>query len=120
MKRTKYALISLASLLALALACSRQSSAPTAPSGAAPAASAHDAADCSTLKVTAPPIISPNNVTLDKLPTTLVAGASTGTFGAITGLAYRFQVLAPNGSVVQESTTGGTSVDVTVDLTEST
>ena len=121
MHRTKFRVIGLAACLALAIACSRQSSAPTTPTGAAASASANDAADGATLKVTAPTVISPLNfLKLDKLPVTLAAGAATGTFGAVTGLSYRFQVMNPAGTVIQEAVVAGLTLDTASDLPEAT
>lgn len=121
MHRKKFGVIGLAACLALAIACSRQSSAPTTPTGVVASASANDTAGDATLKVTAPTVISPLNfLKLDKLPVTMQAGAATGTFGAVTGLSYRFQLMNPAGAVVQESVLAGLSLDSPSDLTEAT
>ena len=88
MYRKKSEVVGLATILALALACSHKSTAPTSPSNAA-GGNANDAADGSTLKVTAPAIVSPASGTkLESLPVTLTVGAVTPTFGGTIGLFF--------------------------------
>src|SRR5207248_3138189 len=69
MSRQKSVIAASAAILALALACSKQSSAPTSPSATTPA-SAAAAADGSTLKAAAPSLVSPlNDAKLDDVAT---------------------------------------------------
>ena len=94
----------IAALLALAIACSRQSSTPTSPTGAA-AANAAAAADGSTLKVSAPTLSSPLNDAQQTDVPTLVVSAASVKFGATLpgALAYRFQLFNTAGTMVQDS-----------------
>lgn len=102
MQRSKLAVTGLAALIALAIACSRQSATPTSPSSTA-AVSAAAEGDV-TLKVTAPVPTSPvDGSTLgDGVVPTLTANAATGTFTEVV-LSYRFQVINDAGVVVQDS-----------------
>lgn len=102
MQRQKFAVIGLAALIALVMACSHQSTSPTSPSSAA--AASGNAEPGVTLKVTAPVPTSPaNGSTLeDGAVPTLVASAASGTFTAAS-LLYRFQVFDVNGNMVQDS-----------------
>jgi len=69
----KFTMCTAAGLLALAIACGKSTQAPTSPSGATqPDASA--AADGSTLKATAPTIVSPSGGAQASDPLTFVAG----------------------------------------------
>lgn len=86
----------------LALACGRQSTEPTSPS-AGNRVGAEAAADGSTLKATAPVPTDPvNDRQLTDSPT-LTATTASMRFGSPLPLQYRFQVIAPNGSLVQDS-----------------
>ena len=101
MYRRQFAVTGLAALIALAFACSRHPSAPTSPSAAG--VGLNEAADESTLKVTAPTPQSPlNDVKLTDSPPTLVAGASSGKFASVT-LQYRFQLFNAGSTMVQDS-----------------
>ena len=91
---------SAAGLLALALACGKSSQAPTSPSGATqPDAAAN--ADGSTLKATAPSIVSPSGGTQATDPLTFVAGKATGKFKDVP-LSYQFQVRSGSAVVVMK------------------
>ena len=117
MFRPRTTLTGLAAILALALACSRQSPSPTTPTPQSPA-SGDAAADGSTLKVTAPVPTSPvNDQALSDAPT-LAAGAVTFKFGTAPGpLSYRFQVFtASNVQVVDSGLQSGPSYRVAADL----
>jgi len=96
---------SAAGLLALALACGKSSQAPTSPSGATqPDAAAN--ADGSTLKATAPSIVSPSGGTQATDPLTFVAAKATGKFKDITP-SYQFQVRSGSTVVYDSGTVGG-------------
>ena len=92
-----------AGMLALAMACSRQGTTTVSPSGGA--ASADAAADGSTLKVSAPGVVSPvNDAQQSDAPTLTASAASTKYGGSSPGpLSYRFQVFGPSGALVQDS-----------------
>lgn len=100
----RFTVTGIAALLALAIACSRQSSTPTSPTGAA-AANAAAAADGSTLKVSAPTLSSPLNDAQQTDAATLVVSAVSVKFGATLpgALSYRFQVFNTAGTMVQDS-----------------
>ena len=100
----RFTVTGIAALLALAIACSRQSSTPTSPTGAA-AANAAAAADGSTLKVSAPTLSSPLNDAQQTDVPTLVVSAASVKFGATLpgALAYRFQLFNTAGTMVQDS-----------------
>ena len=87
--------------MAVGLACS-QASNPVSPSPTAGAADA--AADGSTLKVTAPGLVSPRSIRTDTLEPEYVLTASTARFknGAV-DLTYRIQVQRANGQAVAET-----------------
>jgi hypothetical protein len=103
MSRSQLIASSAVIVLALGVACSRQSSSPTSPSAQAPGSGgAPAAADGSTLKVTAPTPISPvNNQQVTDTPT-LTAGVSTLKF-AVGSLQYRFQLFSDTGALAQDS-----------------
>ena len=88
--------------------CSQTPPAPTAPSAAAGAVSAATGADGSTLKVTAPALVSPvdSEQVNDRRPT-LVWANSTGKYGGV-GVAYDLQVSTPT-TVVYDMTVGETA-----------
>ncbi len=100
----RFSLMTGAALMALAIACSRQSATPTSPTATA-AANAGAAADGSTLKVSAPALLSPLNDAQQNDAPTLTVSASAGKYSdALPGpLTYRFQVLDPAGTIVAES-----------------
>lgn len=100
----RFTVTATAALLALAIACSRQSATPVSPSGSG-AQGADAAADGSTLKVTAPGVVSPTNDAQQTDVPTLTASAATAKFGATLpgALAYRFQVNDASGNLVQDS-----------------
>ena len=75
----RFTLMTGAALMALAIACSRQSASPTSPSGSA-AASAAAAADGSTLKVSAPALVSPVNDAQQTDAPTVTARAAAGKY----------------------------------------
>lgn len=104
MFRPRLTVTGLAALLALVLACSRQSAAPISPT-APNAADADAAADGSTLKTTPPVPVSPINDQAVTDSPTLTATASTMKFGgpAPGPLQYRFQVFNEAGTQVADS-----------------
>jgi hypothetical protein len=93
----------LAALVALAMACTRQSTTPSSPT-ALSAVSSDAAADGSTLKVSAPVPTSPvNDQALSDTPT-LSANVASLKFGsAPAALTYRFQVFNPSNTQVVDS-----------------
>src|SRR5438552_723759 len=93
MSRNLYAVTGVSALLALSLACGRQTAMPVSPSGANPASNDATAGPAGeTLKVTAPVPVSPiNDAVLENADATLVATAATGTFAGTT-LAYDFEL----------------------------
>ena len=103
MSRSKFVLTALASILGLALACSRQSPAPMSPTSH-PVASAADAAGGATLKADPPVLVSPindqqapDNPTLTAKPTKMDFDNRTA------GLQYRFEVYNPGGAKILDS-----------------
>jgi len=90
-------------IVALAIACSRQTVSPVSPSSSV-SAKADAAADGSTLKVSAPGLSSPiNDQQLNDAPTLVVTGAA-AKFGNLPGaLTYRFQLFGPAGTMVVDS-----------------
>ena len=104
MSRSRITVMGLAAVLALAVACSRQSAAPSSPS--APSAPSGDAAaDGSTLKVSAPVPASPINDAQQQDSPTLTTGAVAMRFGGPPPgpLSYRFQVFNAAGATVADS-----------------
>jgi hypothetical protein len=115
MQQFKLALGGLAVLAGLFVACGHESSSPTSPTAAQPGGAAASStaasglnqpaatgADGSTLKATAPTLVSPlNDVKLEERPT-LVANPATLKFSEGT-LQYRFQVINEGGVVVYDS-----------------
>lgn len=98
-----------AGLLAVAAGCSRGASAPTTPSTTS-VTDGGAAADGSTLKVTAPTLVSPaNGVRLETTAPTLVVGKASGRFGAASDLQYRFEITRIDGATTHNSPgiTGG-------------
>jgi len=88
--------------LALAVACSRDSSPVTSPTGPSSAVGSGAAPDGSTLKATAPVAISPvNDQAVNDTPT-LSASASTLKYGQGV-LQYRFELFNDGGAKVQDS-----------------
>src|SRR5205823_13293527 len=101
MSRQRLLATGIGTALALALACSKQSSAPTSPTATAPG-SAAAAADGSTLKVPAPALVSPlSDVKLDDVPK-LTANAVSPSYGGSCTLQYQFQLFDPSGAVVSD------------------
>jgi len=103
MVRSRILITLAASLLGLALACSRQSPSPTSPSSH-PASNTADGADGSTLKADAPVLLSPihdqqapDNPTLTAKPTKMDFD------GLSAGLQYRFEVFNPAGAKIVDS-----------------
>jgi hypothetical protein len=98
-----------AGLLAVAAGCSRGASAPTSPTTTT-MTDGGAAADGSTLKVTAPTLMSPaNGIRLEGVTPTLVVGKSTGKFSSADDLQYRFEITRTDGTPVHTSlaVTGG-------------
>jgi hypothetical protein len=137
MHQHKFAIFGVAALVALAMACNRQSTTPTSPSAPTPVASSPaDASAVSSptatpgatlvacaadsglrLKATTPEPLSPtNDVRLETLSATLVAGAGATTYVAV-AVQHRFQVFDDAGTLVQDSCPlSGTSFTTTVAL----
>ena len=104
-------------LLMAAAACTQAPSAITAPSGSVGGSTAETAAaDGTTLKVTAPPLISPvDGVRAEDRRPTLVWLNATGRYGGI-GVAYDIELSTP--TAVVYSRTVGESADVGAHLVE--
>ena len=117
MSRPSFIATGIAAVLALSLACSRQTANPTSPSALAAASGTGAAADGSTLKATAPVPVSPvNDAQVSDLPT-LTATASTMKFTEPLALQYRFEVFNEVGARVQDSgLVNGPSFKVTATL----
>jgi hypothetical protein len=101
----KVLLCSAAGLLAVALACGKSSPAPTSPSGATQPDSAANA-DGSTLKATAPGIVSPSGGTQATDPLTFTASKASAKFKDVP-LSYQFQVRSGSTVVYDSGTVGG-------------
>ena len=102
MHQKRIVLCSAAAVLALALACSKSSETPTSPS-VSESGAGNAAADGSTLKVTAPTVISPvNGAQPDSL--TLTASKAEGKFDKTIPLSYQFQIATNGGQVVSGCT----------------
>lgn len=113
MSGQKLVVTGLAAVIATALACSKQSS-PTSPSASVPV-SADAAADGSTLKASAPTLVSPlNDVRVDDTPT-LVANAATGTYTPAT-FSYDFELYDPNSVKVATNVMPTPSYKVPINL----
>jgi hypothetical protein len=108
-------------VLALTVACGKQSAAPTSPSATA-AASADAAADGSTLKVTAPTPVAPINGVKVESPdgVALFVSNASGKFAGGLALRYEFEVVNAAGSRVFNNTVNAasstTGVTVTAEL----
>lgn len=91
-------------LLAFGLACSNQSPNPTSPSSTAPAGAPAAGPGGSTLKATAPTVVSPSgNEEIDTQTPTLWADNASGRYG--TGsFVYRFELSDASGTVIREGT----------------
>src|SRR5499427_3053477 len=100
MSRSKFVVAALASILGVALACSRQSPSPTSPTSH-PAARAADGADGSTLKADPPVLVSPLNDQQQPDNPTLTAKPTKMDFdGRSDGLLYRIEVYNAAGSKI--------------------
>ena len=96
-------LAAVTALLAMTIACGKESS-PLAPSAGAAPGAADAAPDGSTLKVTAPVPRSPiNGQRPTELPLTFVAGNAQPTFVTELALTYRFEILTAAGVKVYEA-----------------
>jgi len=104
MFQNRFVLCSAAALLALAVACSKSSPNPASPTSTQDVSSAANA-DGSTLKATAPALVSPIN---GAQPDTvvLVAGKSTGKFTDLP-LSYQFQIRSGSTTVYDSGVVGG-------------
>src|SRR5215475_7305878 len=100
MSRSKFVVTALASILGLALACSRQSPSPASPTSH-PAARAAEGADGSTLKADPPVLVSPLNDQQQPDNPTLTAKPTRMDFdGRSDGLLYRIEVYNAAGSKI--------------------
>src|SRR5580765_4129126 len=95
-------LCSAAAVLALAIACSKSAETPTSPS-VSESGSANAGPDGSTLKVTAPTVISPTN---GAQPDSLVLTASKADGKFVKGmpLSYQFQISTDGGQIISACT----------------
>src|SRR5262249_41632874 len=102
MYQKRFVLCSAAAVLALAIGCSKSSETPTSPS-VSDSGNGNASADGSTLKVTAPTVISPTNgAQPDSL--VLTAGKAEGKYDKSMQLSYQFQVSTDSGQVVSACT----------------
>ena len=102
MLQKRFVLCSAAAVLALAIACSKSSETPTSPS-VADNGTGNAAADGSTLKVTAPAVLSPTNgAQPDSL--TLTASKAEGKYDKTLQLNYQFQIATDSGQVLSACT----------------
>jgi hypothetical protein len=122
MKDQKLAAIGIAVLTAMTLACSQATEPPTAPSGTNGAAGEANA-DGSTLKATAPAVVSPTGgAEIDDATPVLTINNSTAKFVPNLPLSYVFEVLNSANQLVYRSAPvpagegGRTSHEVTVSL----
>src|SRR5262249_39257868 len=108
--RKTYFVTGVAMLLALSMACSKQSATPVSPSSAKPASGNETSGPSGeTLKIGAPVPISPiNDAVLDGADATLVCSASTGTYTG-TSLAYDFELYDSNNVKVRTEVVTGTT-----------
>ena len=104
MNVSRLSVTAIAAAVALMFACSKPSSAPTSPS-ASPAVGDDAGADGSTLKVSAPGSLSPNNDSqVNDTQPVLTAAAATPKYDPSLGpLQYRFEVYGDTGAKVQDS-----------------
>lgn len=93
MPRRMYLVTGVSALVALTVACNRQSGAPVSPSGAKPASVDETSGTAGeTLKISAPEPVSPiNDAVLDSADATLICTVPTGKFAG-TSLAYDFEL----------------------------
>lgn len=108
MPRKTYVVTGVAALVALAIACGKQSDTPVSPSSAR-AVATNEAAGSQgeTLKITAPTLISPiNNVVLDGADATMVCTPPTGKFEPTT-LAYDFELYDANNVKIRTEVVAG-------------
>ncbi len=109
MHQKRIVLCSAATVLALAIACSKGSETPVSPS-VTENGSGNAGPDGSTLKATAPTAVSPvNGEQPDAL--TLVANKSQGKFDKSLALSYQFQISTNSGTIVPECTQTVTPTD---------
>jgi len=102
LRRTTFTICAI-SVVTAAYGCSSTASAPTAP--AAAVAGTDAAADGSTLKVTAPGLVSPiNTVQLDTLSPLFTFSNATAKYGAAPTLSYRIEISTPAGAPVAAAT----------------
>lgn len=100
MLKSRLTMVGLASLLALPMACSRESATPVTPTGSSGASNA--SADGSTLKATTTALSPTGDQALSESPT--LTATATMKFGTAPGpLAYRFQVFNDAGTLVADS-----------------
>jgi len=107
--------VPLLALLATAMACSSHSSSPTTPTADPAIGATAAASDGSTLKVSAPGLVSPvGGVQLTDANATLRINAVNGKYGSTTlAFNYRYQVMTNSGTVIEEKTSAATSFTTT-------
>jgi hypothetical protein len=116
MQQKGFIVMAATALVGLAVACGTNNSNQTSPTSPSSAAIGGDAAaDGSTLKATAPVLVSPvGGVQLTELKPTLVWTAATGKYVS-TSFTYRLQILSATGALLKETTTSGLQYAVTDD-----
>jgi hypothetical protein len=101
----KVLLCTAASVLAVAVACSKSTTSPASPTSATPSDAAA-APDGSTLKAATPSIVSPAGGTQIADPVTLTASKASGKYQDV-ALSYQFQVRSGSTVVYDSGVTGG-------------
>jgi hypothetical protein len=122
MQQKRFIVLAATALVALAVACGTNSSNQTSPTSPTASATGGDAAaDGSTLKATAPTLVSPIGGTqLTQATPTFVWTAAAGKFVTGTTFTYRAQALTSTGVLIKETTTTGLTWSPTDQLDVST
>ena len=109
MRSSMYVVTGVSALLAMSIACGRQSTTPLSPSASTSVTSDEVAgADGTTLKVAKPTLVSPvNDFVVDGIKPTLICNAVTSPVPV--PLAYDFEMYDPNNVKVRTEVVGGTS-----------
>jgi hypothetical protein len=113
---TAVAILATASSLLATAGCGKTTPTPTGPSSASSPSDTGAAPDGSTLKATAPNVISPtNSETLSNQRPIMVISGSSGKF-VNQAFSYEFELQSDGGSVIARTTQGGTTWDYGQDL----
>jgi hypothetical protein len=113
---TAVAILATASSLLATAGCGKTAPAPTGPSSASSPSDTGAGPDGSTLKATAPSLISPvNDEALTNMRPTMVISGSTGQY-VNQAFSYEFELQSDDGSVVSRTTQSGTTWEYGEDL----